>query len=70
MTGATAKGEEIELVAVGKLAVSADCFDVLIHGRVRGFGCGGGGSHDGHKMQYKSRFYITISLDGCSAATA
>lgn len=42
-----AEGQEIELVAVGKLAVRADVFDVFVHGCVGGIGHGVGRRHGG-----------------------
>ena len=48
--GFAAKGEEVELVAVGVLAVGAYGFDFFVHGGEglgvgRGGGLGGGGGH-------------------------
>lgn len=43
VAGLAAEGEEVELVAVGVLAVGADGFDFFVHGgEGLGVGCGGG----------------------------
>ena len=44
--GFAAEGEEVELVAVGVLAVGADGFDFFVHGG-EGLGLGGGLGREG-----------------------